>query len=193
MEPAMNKLSQVIVLSFTLLLLAPHCYARKIAGIDVPEIYPSSQARLLLNGAGVRTKFFLKLYVGSLYLQEKNSSAEKIIQADEPMVIRLQIISSMISGEKMDKASREGFDKSTHGKIEPIKERIEKFIAVFQEKININDVYDLIYLPVQGVEVHKNGKLHSVIEGLDFKEALFGIWLGDQPAQQSLKEEMLGQ
>ncbi|MEA3471658.1 MAG: chalcone isomerase family protein [Thermodesulfobacteriota bacterium] len=29
-------------------------------------------------------------------------------------------------------------------------------------------------------------------KGLEFKKALFGIWLGDKPAQRSLKKEMLG-
>ncbi len=30
------------------------------------------------------------------------------------------------------------------------------------------------------------------IKGLEFKKALFGIWLCDKPAQKSLKQEMLG-
>ena len=32
----------------------------------------------------------------------------------------------------------------------------------------------------------------NLIEGLPFKQALFSIWLGEVPAQESLKEEMLG-
>jgi hypothetical protein len=31
-----------------------------------------------------------------------------------------------------------------------------------------------------------------VIDGLDFKRALFGIWLGDKPVQKELKDKMLG-
>jgi hypothetical protein len=30
-----------------------------------------------------------------------------------------------------------------------------------------------------------------VIEGLDFKKALYGIWLGDKPVQKELKAMML--
>ena len=74
----------------------------------------------------------------------------------------------------------------------PIKSQIEQFIAVFQEKIRPGDTYDLIYLPAKGVDVYKNGALHSSLAGLDFKQALFGIWLCDKPAQQSLKAAMLG-
>ena len=32
----------------------------------------------------------------------------------------------------------------------------------------------------------------EAIEGLDFKKAVFGIWLGKEPADSNLKEGMLG-
>ena len=35
-------------------------------------------------------------------------------------------------------------------------------------------------------------KKKGVIEGYDFKKALFGIWLGDNPADEGLKEGLLG-
>ena len=40
--------------------------------------------------------------------------------------------------------------------------------------------------------VYKDGKEVGMIEGLDFKKALFGIWLGAKPADKGLKNEMLG-
>ena len=39
--------------------------------------------------------------------------------------------------------------------------------------------------------VYKNGKEVGVVEGLDFKKALFAIWLGEDPADDDLKEAML--
>ena len=92
----------------------------------------------------------------------------------------------------MEKATREGFVKATGGNTAPIEAQIEKFISVFKEKINENDIYDLIYVPGKGVEVYKNDEYKSLTEGLAFKQALFGIWLSDKPVQKRLKEEMLG-
>ena len=43
-----------------------------------------------------------------------------------------------------------------------------------------------------GVIVNKNGKLLTTIRGLEFKKALFGIWLGEKPADKNLKKGMLG-
>jgi len=183
---------QLILLLLTLLIAATTSEAKDIAGIKMPDNLETGKSQLILNGAGVRTKFFLDLYVGGLYLMKKNNDPQEIINAEEPMAIRLHIVSSMITSEKMEKATREGFEKATDGNIQAISAQIERFISVFKEKINENDIFDLMYVADRGVQVYKNNEFKSLLEGLSFKKALFGIWLCDRPAQKSLKEAMLG-
>ena len=182
----------LIPLVLTLIIMSAVSNAKEIEGINLPESLEVAKSKLILNGAGVRSKFFIDLYVGGLYLQNKSNNPREIIEKDELMAIRLHIISSLITSKKMENATREGFENATKGNTEPIKSQIEQFISVFKEKIEENDIFDLIYLPEKGLEVYKNGELKSRIEGLAFKRALFGIWLSDKPAQNSLKEEMLG-
>ncbi len=74
-----------------------------------------------------------------------------------------------------------------------IQEDVDQFMAVFQEEITEGDVFDLVYLPGEGVRVLKNGEHKDTVGDLAFKKALFGIWLSDKPAQKDLKEKMLGQ
>lgn len=185
-------MKKVIILVVIVLFFSPALFSKEIAGVNIPDSITAGKTKLILNGAGIRKKFFMKLYVGALYLAERNSSHGKIIEADEPMAISLNITSSMITSERMEEATREGFQNSTGGNTSPIADEIEKFISVFKEKISEKDVFELIYLPNQGVEVMKNTSSKVVIKGLEFKKALFGIWLCDKPAQKSLKEEMLG-
>jgi hypothetical protein len=185
-------MKRFIILFLTALFFSPALSSIEIAGVNVPDTITAGETRLVLNGAGARKKFFMKMYIGALYLTEHNSSPDKIIEADEPMAITLHITSSLITSERMEEATREGFQKSTGGNTDALKAEIEKFISVFQEKISENDIYELIYLPGQGVEVFKNSLSKVVIKGLEFKEALFGIWLCDKPAQESLKKDMLG-
>jgi hypothetical protein len=172
--------------------MSPVCNAKEIEGVNLPESLEVAKSKLILNGAGVRSKFFMDLYVGGLYLENKSNNPQEIIEGDEPMAIRLHIISSLITSKKMENATREGFENATKGNTEPIKIQIEEFISVFKEKIEEDDIFDLIYLPDKGLEVYKNSELKSRLEGLDFKQALFGIWLSEKPAQKSLKKEMLG-
>lgn len=185
-------LIKMSVLMLSVFMMTSLCYGKEVAGIGIPESLDAGQVTLMLNGAGVRNKLIIKLYVGGLYLEQKSNDAETIITADEPMAIRLHIISSMITSQKMEEATREGFSKSTSGRIEPVRDQIEKFISVFKDEIKENDIYDFIYSPGKGTDVYKNAEYHSSIEGLLFKQALFGIWLCDKPAQMSLKNDMLG-
>jgi hypothetical protein len=184
---------QFAAILFTVLVITAPGNSEEIGGINMPESLQTGQTQLMLNGAGVREKFFIDVYVGGLYLKEKNQDPTAIIEADEPMAVRLHIISSMVTSKKMEKAWREGFEKATAGNIEPIKVQIEEFISVFKEEIKENDSYDLIYVPGKGVQVSKNSEFRSAIGGLPFKKALFGIWLSEKPAQKSLKKAMLGE
>jgi hypothetical protein len=189
MERDMFKKQILIMLA--VFMLSSLCYAMEISGVNIPESFRAGEEELILNGAGVRSKLFIKLYVGGLYLQQKSNDPATIIEGNEPMAIKLHIISSMITGEKMENATREGFSNATNGNTLPIKDQIESFISVFKE-IKEDDIYDLVYLPGKGTEVYKNAEYHSMIEGLSFKKALFGIWFCDKPAQKSLKNDMLG-
>lgn len=165
----------------------------QVSGVNVALAYKSSDQALILNGAGTRVKYFMDMYVGALYLKSKSQDATAIQNADESMCIRLQMVSSLITSEKMNTAVDEGFEKSAAGNLPALQSRINQFKAVFSEKINKGDVYELLYEKNKGTQVFKNGKLAATISGLDFKKALFGIWLCDKPADAGLKKAMLGQ
>lgn len=174
-------------------LVSTHLFATEVGGIDMPETLKSNDTALNLNGAGVREKFFMDLYVGGLYLKNKTQNANDIVNADEDMALRLHIISGLITSEKMLEATKEGFDNSLAGKKDnAIQAKIDTFLATFKEEIKEGDVFEMVYVPKEGVKVYKNTELANTIDGIEFKQALFGIWLSENPAQESLKEEMLG-
>lgn len=166
--------------------------ALDIAGITLPDNMPVAGQQLALNGAGIREKWLFDLYVSGLYLQSPNKDSTAVIAADDNMSIRLHIISDKITSERMISATKEGFEKSVKGDAAALKPKIDEFIATFNEPIKVGDIFDLTYVKGDGVHVSKNGKEIKTVSGLDFKQALYGIWLSDKPAQESLKQEMLG-
>jgi hypothetical protein len=191
----------LISLPLIVALFALSADASRVAGVDVPEtldvdfpeISESAEVLLVLNGAGIRTRVFLDVYVGGLYLKRKSADAAAIMDADEPMAIKLWIVTRLITNDRMQKSVEEGFQKSTRGNTAPIREKIDALIGVYAEEIDDGDIFELVYLPGQGLIVHKNGTYTATIEcGLSFKRALFGIWLSDRPVQTSLKRGMLG-
>jgi hypothetical protein len=131
--------------------------------------------------------------VGGLDLQKRSADAVAIMDADEPMAIRLWIVTGLITNNRMQKSIEDGFQKSTGGNTEPIRDEIDALIDVYADEINNGDVFELVYLPGLGLIVHKNGSYTATIEcGLPFKRALFGIWISDRSVQTSLKRGMLG-
>lgn len=183
----------VLVSIIALALAIPTQAQVTINDVTLPATMKAADQTVSLNGGGIRKKLFFKLYVGGLYLTNKSSDAKAIIDADEAMAVKLQITSGMISSENMSEAINEGFEKSTGGNVAPLKDKISKFVDTFKKsEIVEGNVFDIVYVPGTGVESYKNGKLQSTIEGLDFKKALFGIWLCDEPADEDLKKAMLG-
>jgi hypothetical protein len=175
------------------LAIAPLAQAKMIDDVNVADSIQVAEQSLNLNGAGIRSKFFLDLYIGALYLNAPSTDADATIAADEAMTIRLYITSSIIDGEKMSEATLDGFVKSTDGDLAPIQKEVDALIAAFRDAVEDKDVFDLQYVPGQGVSVIRNGELKTLIPGLEFKQALFGIWLSEDPVQDGLKEDMLGE
>lgn len=186
----MKKLNLLFVL---LLVVTVSMQAQvKIGDATLPKTVTFNNEELTINGAGMREKFFFDIYAGGLYLKQKSKDANKIAEADETMAIKLHIVSGMMSRSKMASALRDGFKKSTNGNMGPIEERVNRFIGFIKEEIEVGQVYDIVYEKGKGSVIYKNGEEKGYVKGLDFKKALFNIWLGKKPADKGLKNEMLG-
>lgn len=164
----------------------------KVGGVNIPGQVTFEGEEMMLNGAGVREKLWIDMYAGGLYLQTKSNNAPEIVNADKPMAIKLHIVSKLITSNRMVDAVNEGFESATGGNTGAISSKIDTFKGFFLAEIKKNDVFDLVYIPSKGVTVYKNDKLSGTIEGMDFKKALFGIWLSNRPADDDLKDAMLG-
>jgi len=183
---------RVFAITVSLLLIASFASAKEIGGVTFPESLMAGNTKLLLNGAGLRTKFFIKVYAGGLYLVNKDADPKKIIAADEPMAVRMQFIRDGVSADKLIDGWNEGFDKATGGNVAPLKKEIDMFNSFFTGEAKKNDIYDMVYNPGDGVSVYMKGALKGTIKGFAFKRALFSIWLGEEPADSKLKKGMLG-
>ena len=184
----MKKLATLV----SALLLSFAAQALEVAGVKLPEQMQLEQQSLTLNGAGIRKMLFMDLYVGSLYTKTKTSQPADILDSKTPVAIRLDIISGMITSDKMASTVKDGFKKATGGKMEPLQERLDSFIGVFKDEIVKGDQFTLVAVPGKGLNAYKNGTYLTNIKGDDFSKTLLKIWLGDKPADKRLKKAMLG-
>lgn len=163
---------------------------RTVAGVSFPAKLSAGSNLLSFNGAGLREKFFIDLYVGALYLKEPSMNATKIVDADEAMAIRLEIVSNKVTRDKFVQTVEEGFEKASSGNATSAD--ISKMKELFSDPFTSGDIIKLAYVPGEGVLIYKNSKKLGSIGGLEFKQALFSIWLGNTPADSGLKDDMLG-
>lgn len=185
-------MKKIIFLLFSVMITFSVPAQTKAGGAIIPNSVSFEGEKLLLNGVGVREKYWMDMYAGALYLKVKSSNANVITAANTPMAIKLHMVSGLITSGKMIEAVNEGFENSTGGNSAFIKEDVEKFKDFFKNEIKKEDVFDIVYLPSRGVIVYKNNKELGTIKGLPFKQALFGIWLSNKPADKKLKSGMLG-
>ncbi|MCE9679244.1 chalcone isomerase family protein [Shewanella sp. AS1] len=172
------------------LLIGSQASARTVSDVEVTEQLSVANQTLQLNGAGVRSKFFMDLYVGSLYTPSQVSNTQAVLDADIA-AIRLNITSGLITSDKMHDAIIEGFESATNDNMAPIQPEIDAFMALFTAEIVEGDQFTFEAQKGLGVTAYKNGEKQATIEGEAFRQALLNIWLGDKPAQKSLKKAML--
>ncbi|MDF1672070.1 MAG: chalcone isomerase family protein [Vicingaceae bacterium] len=187
----MKKLLFILTI---ILISIPNVYSQKTFGdVTIPKKMMVGKTVLQLNGAGVREKMWIDLYVCGLFVKTKTTNAQNIIDSKEHCAIKIQIVSSLITSKKMSDAVEDGFKNSLGKPTKEMRVKIDKFKSFFAEsEIEDGDIYDIIYIPSKGVVVFKNGKIQPIIEGYEFKKALFAIWLGDKPADDDLKDDLLG-
>jgi hypothetical protein len=168
--------------------------ADEISGVFIDkQIQTASGNTLMLNGAGVREKFWVDVYVGSLYLAQKSADITRILSTPGPWRIQLDFVYKEVAQDKLLDSWRAGFEQNQSAEaLQKLQPRIEVFYGFFDSSAIAKDQFRFDYLPGSGTQVSKNQQILGVVAGKDFSNALLEIWLGNHPADKSLKKAMLG-
>lgn len=183
-----------ILLGSLLCLLSISAHALEVAGVRLSDTAQVGVQSLVLNGAGIRTKWFFKIYVGVLYLPRKQSSAEAIIADEGAHRVALHILHEL-SGPKLYGAFNEAIEMNqTAAELAALDAQLKQMAQIFNavKEVKQGDVIVFDYMPVSGTQVSVNGVARGIIAGVAFNRALLKIWLGSNPVQEDLKKDMLG-
>lgn len=147
---------------------------------------------LLLNGAGVREKWFIDLYTVGLYVKEKTTDASQIINCNCAQAFKIVIVSNFVTTEKFNDAIDEVFIKSTQGNTKHIDKRIAIFKKLLGTNLKKGDELLLTYDPEVGLNVFRDQQFTGTVVGLDFKKELMKLWVGEHAVNNDLKKHVLG-
>lgn len=191
----MKTFTSSLIAAAVLSLAAVSASAVEINGVKLEDTAKVAGKDLVLNGAGIRVKVFFKVYALGVYLTEKKTKAADVMAAQGPKRYKIVLMRDL-SGEEVGASFMASLDKNLDAaertKLAP---EMRKFAEVFKtiSGLKSGDVIVGDWVPGTGTIMTLNGKpmAEAMPEPL-FYNALLRIWLGNKPADDDLKQSLLG-
>ena len=183
-------MKKLLSLGATLVLVSVAVFALEVGGVKLPDTVSVDGKTLKLNGAGIRKKAIFKVYVAALYVETPSKDAASLVSASEVKSMRLHMLRN-VEGAKVSGAIIEGFENNSKSALPQLKPRLDQLAKMIPD-VKEGDEIALTWVPDKGTQVSVRGTNAGTIEGRDFADALFAVWLGPNPVQEDLKVSLLG-
>lgn len=177
---------------------AGHAHAVEVAGVKVEDRVTLGKGgpQVVLNGAGVRTKFAVaQIYVGALYLAAKKSDAEDILKDPGAKRVAMHILADEVTAKELI-ASLNNALAANHipAELALVEGRIRDLNRMMSSigAIKKGGSVFLDYVPGTGTRITVNGEEKLTIKGDDFFPAMLRIWIGRKPVDGRLRDALLG-
>jgi hypothetical protein len=170
--------------------------AVEVGGVKFDDTVKVAGKELKLNGAGMRTKFIVKVYAAGLYLPEKKNTVPEVLKQEGPRRMTLVMMREITSddfGQAFMTGLNNNIDKAEKSRyVSQINKFGEMFAAI--ENLKKGDVLHIDWIPGSGTQCELNGKkVGETVPDLNYYNAVLRIWLGDKPVDSSLKPVLLGE
>jgi len=170
--------------------------ATEIAGITYADTAQVSGESLVLNGAGLRKKLFFKVYTAGLYLPHKADTMPAVLGGAGARRMAIVTLRDLGARQFTD-ALKEGLEKNlSAAELSALKPAIDQFSATMQSvgEAKEGTSIEIDFTPGVGTTLTvSNQRVGEAIGAKAFYDALLRVWIGDKPAQDDLKQALLGQ
>ena len=150
---------------------------------------------LNLNGVGLRRRAIFKVYVAGLYVPQKSTNAATVINDKGARRVSLRMLRDVDAGSFIDSFNEGLKNNLTEAQLTALKPQMDSLTATLKSigEAKKGDAINFDYTPEGGTRISVNGQPRGdAITGADFFAAVLRIWLGEKPADESLKKGMLG-
>lgn len=167
----------------------------EVSGVKFDNELSLRGNKLLLNGAGTRYKFVVKVYAAGLYVPARLSTPEAAWDTKTPRAFKVVMLREIDANElgklftrgMEQNASREEFFKAIPGTL-----KLADLFAA-KKKLVAGDQFVIEWVPGSGTSVVINGKSElEAVKEPEFFSSLMKIWFGKSPADHQLKDALLG-
>jgi long-chain acyl-CoA synthetase len=183
---------RTLVLLIGVVALSSSAFAADVGGVKLDDKTSVGGQDLVLNGAGIRTRAFFKVYVASLYVPARSGDVAAVL-AKGPRRIQMNLLRDL-SGDQLVGALNDGLkDNNSEADLAAVKTQADQMTSIMKGfgEVKEGNVVTLDFVD-DGTRISLNGAAKGTIAGEAFNKALTRIWLGDKPVQADLKKAMLG-
>lgn len=146
-------------------------------------------AELALRGSDLFTWYGFEVYWAALYVAS-DTAESALLNAEVSRQLSLHY-QRRITAANIRKATQKTLERNPAANVKALQARFDKLYSYYRD-VKKGDQYDIVYVPDKGTTVRFNGEDLGTIEGADFAEALFGIWLSDHPIDDDLRNALKG-
>lgn len=187
----MRTVASRIALVVSLSLASVGAYAAEVGGVRLDDRTTVNGQPLVLNGAAMRKKLFIKVYAAGLYLPAKQANPAAILAADTPRRMTMHFVFS-VDKAKIAEAWTEGLEANTPGASAEVKNNF-KTLESWMEDVKDGQNIVLTYVPGTGTTVEVNGHMKGTLPGKATADAILNTWIGPKPGPgDDFKKGILG-
>lgn len=181
--------------SLCALLCAPVWATVEMEGIVLEDHVQVGGKSLRLNGAGISMRLMFKVYALGLYLPAPRANPQDVLANEGPRRLSITVLRSLRSEDFQrgltSYVSSEGAalpEVAVAGIL-----HLSRALAEQTAGLHKGDVLTLDWLPGTGTVLELNKRpVTAPLRDIAVYNALLNIWLGERPADPSLKDKLLG-
>ncbi len=163
--------------------------ATAAAGVDFADELTAAGQKLVLNGTGLRTRLFFKVYAAGLYVNEKSKDAESIVRSPTAKVLQLHFLRD-VGAETIRGAWSQGFAKNCLILCEESQAKLALLNGLMKD-LKKGDVLSFSFKPDE-LALELNGASLGKVDGAKIDQNILAIFLGKEPPTAELKTGLLG-
>lgn len=184
----MKRINIFVVMFLCAIVISVKANAAQIVGVNFEETYKDESINMTLQGTGLKTVVFFKAFVAGFYTDVID---QEIVLGQTAKRIEVEYFVK-IPGKKLNNFTIDTMKKNvTNEQFNAIATEVDLMSQYFVD-LKPGDRFSLTYIPGVGTKFAHNDQLTGVIQGKDFARALFSVWIGENPFDQNLKNQILG-
>lgn len=155
------------------------------AQVDFPPDIEVSGVPMRLQGTGVKSVAFIKAFEAALYKEE----GAELMSGGKKLIVEYFV---RIPAKKLTKFTVDSMrDNVSEQTMTALGAQLDRMGELFVD-LEPGDRFALAYIPGEGTHFLHNGRLTGTIQGEDFAQALYSVWIGERPFDEKLKRAILG-